>query len=35
MLTVLSYPSKESDLHGDHLLCETRKQLLAAKDAKP
>lgn len=36
MLTLMPYPKgKEVDLHGNHLLCETRKQLLAAKGAKP
>lgn len=35
MLTLMLYPAKEVDLHGNHLLCETRKQLLAAKGAKP
>lgn len=35
MLTLMSCHAEEVDLHGKHLLCETGKQLLSAKGAKP
>lgn len=35
MLTLMLCHAKEVHLHGNHLLCETRKQLLSAKGAKP